>query len=110
MQGSVWLFLSLPKWYFSTIGAPFNAGPLSALPAVGTIGLIIGLAWGVIRRQRELAVFLILPAASQCLMIVAGLLMNRPAYASPALWVFPLLQAAFAGYLIYRLDGVRSMD
>ena len=107
MQGAAWLFLSLPHWYFSSIGAPFKAGLLSALPALGTAALLVGVVSGVILRRSDLAVFLVLPAASQGLMIVAGFLMNRPAYASPAWWIFPLLQLVLAGNFIYRLRGAR---
>ena len=107
MQTALWLFLMLPKWYFSAIAAPFAAAYLSAGPALGTIALLVGVAWGVLKRRRELAAFVILPAASQGLMVVAGLLANRPAFASPAIWVFPLLQLVFGLYLIYRFEGAR---
>ena len=107
MQSSLWLFLMLPNWYFSSVGAPFAAAHLSAGPALGTIALLFGVVWGAIKRRGDLAVFLVLPAASQVLMIVAGLLRDRPAYTSPMWWLFPLLQLVVGLYFVYRLDGAR---
>jgi hypothetical protein len=43
LKDAAWLLLALPGWYFSAIRQPFIAGPLSAIPALGDICLVVGL-------------------------------------------------------------------
>ena len=107
MGNAIWLFFALPEWYFSTILDPFSAGSLSVIPAVGIVALAIGAAWGVAKRRLALSVFLVLPAASQVLVVVAGLMRGTVRDTEVIFWAFLLLQAAAAGYLVFRLKGAR---
>lgn len=109
MGSAVWLFLALPEWYFSAILAPFSAGVLSVVPAVGIVALVVGAVWGVAKRRLGLLVFLILPAASQALVAVSGFMRGdlRNHESEVILSTFLLLQAVAGGYLVFRLKGAR---
>lgn len=109
MGNAIWLFFALPKWYFSTILAPFSVGPLTGIPALGIVALAIGAVWGSIMRRRGLLIFLVLPAASQVLVIVAGFMRGQLAAEvhEPILLAFLLLQTGVAGYFVFRLSGAR---
>ncbi len=109
MGNAIWLFFALPVWYFSTIAAPFSAGMLSAIPALGIVCLIFGVVCGTLKRRLDLSMFLVLPAASQALVVVAGLMRGSLTVqvSEPMLATFVLLQIAFAGYFVFRLKGAR---
>ena len=109
MGNAVWLFFALPDWYFSTILAPFSAGVLTVVPAVGIVGLVVGTVWGAAKRRRALLIFLVLPAASQALVAVAGIMRGdlRNHESEVILWTFLVLQAVAAGYFVFRLNGAR---
>ena len=107
MGNAVWLFFALPEWYFSSILQPFGAGILTAVPAVGILALAVGIAWGVAKRRLGLAIFLTLPAASQALVVVAGLLRGKVHNSDMMLWMFLLLQAIAAGCFVFRLKSAR---
>ena len=94
MGNAVWLFFSLPMWYFSTITAPFASGVLTAVPALGIVSLVVGVVWGAIKRRLGLMIFLVLPVASQALMVVAGFMRGLPQFSLPVLSTFLLLQIA----------------
>ena len=74
MDNAVWLFLAVPAWYSSAIISPFGAGPLTEIPALGIASLAVGIVLGILSRKTSLLIFLLLPAASQILVVVAGLL------------------------------------
>jgi hypothetical protein len=110
---AIWLFWLVPVEYFSTIVAPFSAGPLSVIPALGTLSLAIGVVAGIAKREMRLLIFLLLPAASQILLVVAGF--QRGAFQHDAIqlgvwiiWTFMLLQIAGAAYVVWRLKGARG--
>jgi len=109
MGNAAWLFLALPAWYFSTILAPFSAGVLTAIPALGILCLAIGVVLGIVKRKTSLMIFLLLPAASQILVVIAGFMRGSLRYDAnqPILWTFLLLQIAAAGYIVWRLKGAR---
>jgi hypothetical protein len=113
MGNAVWLFWAVPAWYFSTLLMPFGAGPLSAIPASGAVGLVIGAGWGVIKRKTNLLIFLMLILASQALVVVAGFLRGslrgttNQLTLQTLLGTFLLLQIAIAGYFVWRLKGAR---
>lgn len=109
MGSAIWLFFALPEWYFSTILAPFGAGVLTAIPAVGIVALAFGVIWGAARRQLGLLIFLSLPVASQVLVAVSGFMRGGLGdhESEVVLWTFLLLQAAAAGYFVFRLKGAR---
>jgi hypothetical protein len=112
MGNAVWLFFAVPTWYFSEITSPFSAGLLTAIPALGTLSLAIGVVLGILKRKSGLLVFLLLPAASQIFVVVAGFM--RGAFRSDSnqlgllIWTFVLLQIAGAGYIVWRLKGARG--
>ncbi len=120
----VWLLFEVPKWYFSVVllspravlASPRSDGLLLisiVIPTIGIIGLIIGGVWGAVVRARGLLLFLMLPAASQILVAVAGLMKGQ--FREPSLYhlisvlleIFVLLQIAGAGYLVFRSKGAR---
>jgi hypothetical protein len=110
---AIWLFLAVPVWYSSTVLSPFSGGLLSAIPALGILSLAIGVVVGIAKRQIRLLIFLLLPAASQILVVVAGF--KRGAFQHDAnqlaLWIigtFMLLQIAGAAYIVWRLKGARG--
>jgi hypothetical protein len=107
MGNAIWLFFALPDWYFSTILAPFSTGVLTVVPAVGIVALAVGAAWGVAKRRLGLSAFLVLPAASQALVVVAGFMRGTVGNAEVIIWTFLLLQAVAAGYFVFRLKGAR---
>ena len=113
MGNAIWLFLAVPAWYCSTIVSPFSAGLLSAIPALGILSLTIGVVVGIAKRELGLLIFLLLPAASQILVVVAGF--KRGAFQHDAnqlaLWIigtFMLLQIVGAAYIVWRLKGARG--
>ncbi len=109
MGNAIWLTFALPEWYFSSILAPFSAGLLTAIPALGIVGLAIGAVWGLMKRRRGLLMFLLLPAASQVLVVVAGFMRGllRDEASQPFLLAFLLLQIVVAGFFVFHLNGAR---
>lgn len=109
MGNAIWLSLALPEWYFSTVVAPFSAGALSAIPAIGVVCLVIGSIWGGLKRWRELLVFSTMPIASQVLVAVAGFVRGavEASASNFVLSVFLLFQLALAGYFVFRLKDTR---
>ncbi len=109
MSNAIWLFLALPNWYISTIADPLGAGPLTAIPAFGTICLFIGITVGLIQRAWELKWFFLPAIASQLFVAVAGALRGElfDESSQPALLSFIVFQIILAGYLIYRVGEAR---
>lgn len=109
MYNALWLFFAVPQWYVTTILAPFSAGPLTAIPALGVVCLIVGLVLGLMESRKGLLLFLLLPAASQGLVVVAGFMRGMLPNDGSHLYLsaFMVLQIAAAGYLVFRLRGAR---
>ncbi len=110
MGGALWLLGALPQWYFSTILQPLAAGPLSLVPALGTVCLLLGSLLGLGRRDLKLGLFLIPVALSQLLVGTAGALIGRiPGDISNALLLLFLgVQVLLAGWLVYILEDSRK--
>jgi hypothetical protein len=117
VSNAIWLFLAVPAWYCSIIISSLSAGLLSVIPALGILSLAIGIVVGIAKRERGLLIFLLLPAASQILVVVAGFM--RGAFQPEAnqldqlaLWIilatFMLLQIVGAAYIVWRLEGTRG--
>jgi hypothetical protein len=109
MGDPVWNFLALPVTYFSTIFMPLSGGVVTAVPALGVVGLIVGVIWGIVVRRRGLLLFLTLPVASHALVAVGDSMRRSlpPENGMTILCAFLLLQLALAGYFIIRLKGAR---
>lgn len=109
MGNAIWLFFALPDWYFSSIASPFEAGALSEIPALGIVGLAVGIVWGLTKRRLDLLIFLWLPAATEALVVVAGFMRGSLSYkvSETIFWIFPVFQIAIAGYFVFRLAGAR---
>jgi len=109
MGNAVWLFFSLPMWYFSTITAPFASGVLTAVPALGIVSLVVGVVWGAIKRRLGLMIFLVLPVASQALMVVAGFMLyyNWKVTADPLLFPHELNVQAYHSVPIFLWGTLR---
>jgi hypothetical protein len=110
MGDAVWHFFQLPLWYISTILDPFAVGWLTAIPAIGMLCLAAGVTWGLVKEEPSLLVFLLLPAVSQLLVVVAGFLPRslQGSAGDPILWAFLLLEVAVAGFLVWRLKWARG--
>lgn len=113
MGNAFWLFLTVPIWYFSTTTSPFNAGPLSAIPALGILSLVIGIVTGAVKRETRLLIFLLPLAASQILVAAAGFLRGALRHDPNGLllWIigtFIFLEIAGAAYAVWRLKDARS--
>ena len=108
MSNAVWLTLALPQWYFSSLLMPFEAGPLTLVPAIGGSALVVGTLLGIRARARLLLFFGALALLSHALVALAGLLRGilRGTDSSSVL-IFALLQLAAATYLVYRADNAR---
>jgi hypothetical protein len=79
---------------------------------LGILSLAIGVVTGIAKREKRLLLFLLLPAASQILLVVAGFARgafrhNRSQLSLWIIWTFILLQIAGAAYLAWRLKGAR---
>jgi hypothetical protein len=106
---AIWLLLALPSWYFPSVLVPFEAGPLTGIPAIGVIFLVFGVVVGIIRPKRELLFFLIPAVLSEALVALAGAFRGRVANtASHAILLgFFVLQLLLISYLIYRTRNAR---
>jgi hypothetical protein len=110
MDNAIWLFQALPKWYFSTVVHPLSAGPLSALPVLGVISLVVGLKLGLSGRDPRLLLFFIPFAFSQLFVATSGALRGQLPGASSGLplFLFIVVQVVLVAYLIYGLAGARG--
>jgi len=113
MGNAIWLFWMVPVEYFWTIVSPFSTDLLTIVPVLGILSLAIGVVTGVAKREKRLLLFLLLPAASQIFLVVAGFARGTfrrdPNHVSLWIfWAFILLQLACAAYLAWRLKGARG--
>jgi len=74
----------------------------------------MGVVLGIVRREKGLLIFLLLPAASQILVVIAGFLRgsfrSNDSQIGILIWAFVLLQIAGAAYFVWRLKGARASD
>ena len=109
MGNSIWLFFSIPLWFFSTIFYPFSASYLSLVPIIGFLCLLAGAVAAYIRPRK---VLLLAPASillSQAYAVLAGLL--RGAYSHGVLTfeiVFLCAQLACLVPLVYFSKETRA--
>ncbi len=109
MGNAFWLFFALPKWFFSSILAPFSAGALTLIPVAGIVCLIIGIVLAVRLRAKSLWVFAFPALASQALVTIAGFMRGAFANSSSVLVLFAFLaiQLGLSSYLVYRFREAR---
>ena len=111
MANAIWLLTALPSWYLGAAMAPFSAGALTIVPAMGLVSLAVGVILGAIGRRRELLWFLALFAASELLVVIAGAMRGQVRPEGPlnaGLLLFLGAQLVVSGYLIYRMKGARA--
>lgn len=77
MGNAIWVFFTLPLWYFPQVLYPFGAGWLSIIPAVGVVCFAVGLILGAIRGSPRLIGFLVPVLAAQALVATAGYLRGQ---------------------------------
>ena len=108
MKTGLWLLLSLPNWYFSSIRDPL-AGALAVIGVLGTVCLVVGLSLGIAMRERRLLLFIIPFLLSELVVFVAGVMRGQLGAEVPsaALVAFLAVQLMLSGFLIYRLTGAR---
>jgi hypothetical protein len=109
MGNSIWLFLAVPPWYFSSILAPFSAGYLTIVPALGTACFGLGVIFGAISRNARLLLFLLPLLLSELYVAYAGLMRGtmKGDEGGPLLFSFIGIQLVLSAYLIYRVKGAR---
>ncbi|CAN5430882.1 hypothetical protein BH09PSE4_BH09PSE4_20650 [soil metagenome] len=114
MANAIWLLTALPSWYVGAAMAPFSAGALTLVPAMGLFSLAVGVILGAIGRRRELLWFLALVAASELLVVIGGAMRGQVRPNGPegpldaGLLLFLAAQFVVSGYLIYRIKGARA--
>jgi hypothetical protein len=114
MGNAIWLFTALPSWYLGAALAPFSAGALTLIPAVGLLSLIIGVILGAVQRRRQLMWFLLLFVSSEVLVAISGVMRGQVSPSGPAnlldagLLIFLGAQFAVSGFLIYRVKAARA--
>ena len=77
MGNAVWLTLAIPKWFFSTLLAPFAGGPLTLLPSAGSVCLGIGVFEAVRHRQWRLSLIAFSFLLSEVFGALSGLLRGQ---------------------------------
>ncbi|MDJ0760799.1 MAG: hypothetical protein QNJ19_15495 [Woeseiaceae bacterium] len=109
MGDAVWLFLGLPKWFFWNLLDPVSAGPLSLIPFVGIVCLVVGTTLGAQKRARFLWRFGLPVLASQALVAVAGYLRGAlDTLQSQIVAVcFMLVILGWSLFLVYKAKGAR---
>jgi hypothetical protein len=100
---AIWLLIAAPTWFFETIGAPFGAGVLSAVPAFGVVCLFVGLALCTRYRKLKLLSFLLPFAGSVGLTVTAGFFRGQLPEPEPVLYSFLALQFVLIVFLVYKL-------
>ena len=110
MGNALWLILALPEWFFPSVLMPFAAGPLTLIPALGTVCLAIGIGLGVMKHKPALWLFLIPALFCEALVGIAGLFRGelRGSASEWALVAFLIFQLALCGYLVWRVRGART--
>lgn len=109
MGDAIWLILALPEWFFSTVLMPLAAGPLTLIPAIGTVCLVVGIVLGAMKRKASLLLFLVPASLSELLVGVAGFLRGQMR-GNPTDWLlgaFLIFQFLLCGYLIWQAKGAR---
>jgi hypothetical protein len=109
---AIWLFVSLPLWYFTATAVAFEGGVLTAVPAAGIVSLVAGGITAVVQgRLRRLWHFIVPVLISQCYVATAGFFrgqLHSGRLYSFVLWGFLVGQACLIGLLIYRSKGART--
>ena len=108
-SNALWLVSALPVWYFSTITHPFQAGILSLIPSVGILGLIAGIAMGIVQRKRALLLFVFPFAVSECYVAIAGSFRGQVRGSASLLpfCIFIFVQLLLIGYVLYKSRQAR---
>jgi hypothetical protein len=74
MADALWLALSLPQWYFSTIVAALSGSWLTALPASGIVALVVGIGFAIFRSERQVLWNIVLFLLAELYVALSGLL------------------------------------
>lgn len=77
MGNALWLLIVTPKWYFSTVAVPLAAGLLTFIPALSVVGLLVGIATGILSGERRLLLFLLPFSDNELLVAIAGFARGR---------------------------------
>jgi hypothetical protein len=97
------MLFGLPFTYFSTVMFPFAEGPLTAIPAFGTVYLVFGTIIGLFKRERRLLLYLIPFLLSHLLVAVSWSFWGQVSHgvSSWPLYVFVGLQIILVGFIIF---------
>ena len=110
ISDALWLTsVGLVVQYFTTAARPLQAGMLTLIPFIGTLGLVAGLVMGIAQRRRPLFLFFFPFVVSECYVAIATWFHGRlPGNTSLVLiCMFTFLQLALIGYVAYRVRGAR---
>lgn len=108
-SNALWLLSALPAWYFSTITHPFQAGILSLIPFVGILGLVAGVATGIVQRRRAVLLFIFPFAVSECYVAIAGWFRGQLRGNASLLpfCIFIFVQLLLIGYSVHKSRHAR---
>ena len=109
MNDSISMALILPQWFFGRVLDPFPSVSMNMFPAIGVLGLVVGIGLGLRRRATGLLFFLIPAFLSELLVAASGDSGGFSAASSSLLMLlfFLLIQGLICGLLVYRLKGAR---
>jgi hypothetical protein len=102
MSNAIWLFFSLPAWYFPTILSPFAGSYLTAVPATGVVALAIGAILAALHRERAVLWGLLSAAMSQVLVTISGLMHGAVDKPDGPLLVFLAVQLVLVGVMVFK--------
>jgi hypothetical protein len=107
MTDGLWLFSTLPIWYFATLLNPLAASWLSLVPASGAVCLLVGLVLALYRRERN-ALWALLPfALSHIFVFITGTMRGAAAGITPLLVLFVVVQVPLSVWILIRCRGSR---
>ncbi len=99
----------LPVWFFAAVAHPLQAGSLTVIPFLGTLGLIVGTTMAIVQRSRALFLFFFPFVVSECYVAIAGSFRGQVhgQLLLVPLWIFIFVQMALVGYLVFRVRQIR---
>jgi len=108
MDYSFWWYVTEPAtYYFLRLLDPFVGNPLSFIPPISVVCLLVGALLAVIKKQFSLLIFLGSPIATHVLFLLAALLGGDFPLSVLFFSSFFITQFVFCCYLVFQLRGIR---
>jgi len=110
MQSAITMFGLVPFWYFELLGQLSRGYQGYSLPAwIGVVGLVLGVAEGIRRREKRLLWFLISLLLTQAFAAASGLFRGQ-LDGPPLQWglsIFMIAQIGLTVFLVMCFKGAR---